>query len=142
MNNNIQISLVMLLVFLVALIQSATGHTSTQQTNSEAIQKRITPIGQVNISEKIEMPSTEPQLTDIGKSIYENNCVVCHDTGAAGSPKLTDKAAWAPRLKQGLKVLTDHVIKGYKLMPAKGACMKCSNTEIEEAVKYIVKQVK
>jgi len=99
------------------------------------------PIGQVKVSAtSTSTPTT--QLTDVGQSVYENNCVVCHDTGAAGSPKLNDKAAWAPRLKQGLKVLTDHVINGYKLMPAKGACMKCSNAEIEAAVKYIIKNVK
>jgi hypothetical protein len=32
---------------------------------------------------------------------YKTSCSTCHDAGVANAPKLGDKAAWAPRLKQG-----------------------------------------
>ena len=41
-----------------------------------------------------------------GKAIYDTNCSTCHKDGVMNAPKLGDKAAWAPRLKQGLDVLT------------------------------------
>ena len=31
--------------------------------------------------------------------------MACHATGAAGAPKFGDKAAWAPRIKQGIDTL-------------------------------------
>ncbi len=32
---------------------------------------------------------------------YKSACSTCHDAGVANAPKLGDKAAWAPRVKQG-----------------------------------------
>jgi len=79
-----------------------------------------------------------------GESIYKSKCVACHNTGAAGAPKLDDKAAWAPRIAQGNAVLTQHAIEGYKgstgYMPPKGGYMNLSDEEIAMAVQYMVSQ--
>lgn len=61
--------------------------------------------------------------------------------GLAGSPKLDDKAAWAPRLGQGIAGFTASVLKGKGLMPAKGGSA-ASEAEIKETVIYMVSSVK
>ena len=35
-----------------------------------------------------------------GKAVYDKVCFACHAESVAGSPKLGDKAAWAPRIKR------------------------------------------
>ena len=74
-----------------------------------------------------------------GKEIYNKSCALCH---AALSPKLSDKAAWEPRLKQGNDALVAAVVKGKGTMPAKGGAAKLSEADIKAAVDYMVEQVK
>ncbi len=68
---------------------------------------------------------------------YAKSCAACHATGAAGAPKKGDKAAWAPRLKQGDTVLLGHVKNGFKAMPPKGLCMDCSDADYKALIKYM-----
>ena len=75
-----------------------------------------------------------------GKKIYESACVACHAAGVAGAPKLGDKAAWAPRIKTGLDVMTASVLKGKGAMPPKGAAGAASDAELRAAVEYMVVQ--
>ena len=81
-----------------------------------------------------------------GQGIYMNFCAPCHATGVAGAPKVGDKAAWAPRLKQGEKVLVERSIKGYQgsagFMPARGGNSALSDSEVANAVAYMVAQSK
>ena len=35
-----------------------------------------------------------------GEAAYRQYCAYCHDDGTVGAPKIGDKVAWAPRLKQ------------------------------------------
>ena len=65
-------------------------------------------------------------------------CVACHAAGVAGSPKFGDKAAWAPRIKTGLDMLTVSVIKGKGAMPPKGGSATSSDADIRSAVEYMV----
>src|SRR6185295_18648099 len=62
--------------------------------------------------------------TTDGKSIFGNLCHSCHEKGVGGAPIVGDKAAWAPRVAEGLDTLVKHAIEGYTgksgIMPAKG----------------------
>jgi len=82
---------------------------------------------------------------DVGKKIYDSACMACHATGAAGAPKLTDKANWTPRIAQGLETLYTHSIKGFQgkagVMPAKGGS-SASDEEVKAAVRYMVNAAK
>jgi cytochrome c5 len=80
-------------------------------------------------------------VADAGKALYETACLACHAAGVAGSPKLGDKAAWAPRLALGVDGLTASVIKGKGAMPAKGGSA-ASDADIKAAVQYMVASVK
>ena len=64
-------------------------------------------------------------------------CMACHAAGVAGAPKLGDKAAWAPRIAQGLPTLVNSAIKGKGAMPPKGGSA-APDTEVRAAVEYMV----
>lgn len=82
---------------------------------------------------------------DAGKKTYEAACQACHTPGIAGAPKFGDKAAWAPRIKQGNEVLYTHAIKGFQgkagVMPAKGGS-SASDEEVKAAVDYMTTAAK
>jgi cytochrome c5 len=82
----------------------------------------------------------KPAAAD-GKKVFDSTCTACHATGVAGAPKLGDKAAWAPRLAQGVDGLTANVIKGKGAMPPKGGS-SASDADIKAVVDYMVSQAK
>jgi cytochrome c oxidase subunit II len=77
-----------------------------------------------------------------GKTTYDTVCMACHTTGAAGAPKLGDKAAWAPRLKQGKDALYAAAIKGKGAMPPKGGNTAIPDDAVKAAVDYLIASVK
>ena len=77
-----------------------------------------------------------------GAKVFASGCNVCHAAGIAGAPKLGDKTAWAPRLGQGIDVLTTSVIKGKGAMPPRGAVATASDAELRGAVEYMVAAAK
>jgi len=82
---------------------------------------------------------------DAGKKVFDSACIACHGAGIAGAPKMGDKAAWAPRVKQGAPVLYTHAIQGFQgkagVMPPKGGAA-VSDDEVKAAVDYIVAAAK
>ncbi len=77
-----------------------------------------------------------------GAKVFASGCNACHTAGIAGAPKLGDKAAWAPRMGQGIDALTAAVIKGKGAMPPRGAVANASDAELRGAVEYMVATVK
>jgi len=75
-----------------------------------------------------------------GESVYKKACKNCHDAGIAGAPKLSDSAAWAPRIEKGNDALLESVKNGLNAMPPKGACMSCSDEELRSAIAYMISQ--
>ncbi|MFZ4524155.1 MAG: c-type cytochrome [Chlorobium sp.] len=78
-----------------------------------------------------------------GKATYDAGCAACHKTGIMGAPRTGDKAAWAPRIAQGQKMLVSKSIKGFKgntgtMMP-KGGNLKLTDQQVGDAVAYMVK---
>lgn len=82
---------------------------------------------------------------DAGKKLFDSTCTACHTPGIAGAPKFGDKAAWAPRIKQGVATLYDHALKGFQgksgVMPPKGGS-SASDADVKAAVDYIVAAAK
>ena len=77
-----------------------------------------------------------------GKAVYDSSCVACHGAGVAGAPKLGDKAAWEPRLKQGMAALHQAAIKGKNAMPPKGGNAALSDADVTAAVDFMAAQSK
>ncbi len=82
----------------------------------------------------------------LGKKIYSSSCQACHATGAAGAPKLGDKANWAPRIATGMDKMSANAINGFRgsqgYMPAKGGFSNLSDDEVTAAVAYMVAESK
>jgi c(7)-type cytochrome triheme protein len=75
-----------------------------------------------------------------GKSVYQSLCSACHDSGAAGAPKVGDAAAWASRLERGLASLQASAISGKGTMPAKGGNPALSDADVRAAVAYMLER--
>jgi len=77
-----------------------------------------------------------------GKKIFDANCAACHGAGIAGAPKFGDKAAWAPRIAQGVNVLYAHAVGGFQgkggVMPPKGGNVSLPDADVKAAVDYMV----
>ena len=87
-------------------------------------------------------PQAKPAAAAEGKAVYDKLCFACHQQSVAGSPKLGDKDAWAPRLKQGTDTLVQSVIKGKGAMPPKAGNPSLSDAEIRAAVEFMTSQSK
>ena len=86
-------------------------------------------------------PTTAATGKPDGKKVFEANCVACHGAGIAGAPKFGDKAAWAPRIAQGIDVLYTHAIGGFQgkggIMPPKGGNIALPDPDVKAAVEYM-----
>ena len=71
------------------------------------------------------------------QAVYARSCQICHENPAAGAPLRGDHAAWAPRIAQGMPLLMEHTIHGYKQMPPLGLCMSCTEAELEALIRYM-----
>jgi cytochrome c5 len=80
---------------------------------------------------------TAPTPPRTGKEIVEAQCVKCHGTGVGGAPKIGDRAAWIPRLKQGLDTVVASAIHGHGAMPPRGGMADLTDVEIRSAVVYM-----
>lgn len=84
-----------------------------------------------------------------GKTIFDGLCTNCHTNPATGAPDIHDKAAWAPRVAQGIDTLVKHAIDGYQgkngngpLMPPKGGMPSLTDAQVKATVEWMVSQVK
>jgi cytochrome c5 len=87
----------------------------------------------------------DPKLA-AGKTVYDANCAACHEAGMMGAPKPGDKAAWAPRIAQGIAVMTKNSIAGFTgkvgMMPAKGGNASLTDEEVTNAVAFMADKSK
>lgn len=144
-----------LIFFITSLL--LTLNLFAADNSPSAIEKRIAPVGTVNISEQAptlkeapepqaEAPATPINSTQAettqnkGKQIYETKCSICHASGVAGAPKLSDSAEWKKRYQQGMQILLQHVLQGFNAMPPKGTCTDCSEQDLQDAIDYMLKQ--
>jgi len=75
---------------------------------------------------------------DAGVSVYNSKCIICHGSGVVGAPKMGDKEAWAPRIATGMDAMLANVIKGKNAMPPKGTCTECSESDLVDAIVFMV----
>jgi len=81
-----------------------------------------------------------------GRAVWLANCRACHATDIAGAPRITDKAAWAPRVKKGREALYRSALNGLfgpkgTEMPARGGNAQLTDGEVRAAVDYMVTAV-
>ena len=163
---------VVILIMVAILVSSIVFDAEHPAMTEQAILARIEPVGEVVVGEgpsvaaapaaaapaaagapapTVAIPTVPPPAPAAqaatagaadGKAVYEKVCAVCHVAGVAGAPKFADKAAWSPRLAQGIEALHASVIKGKGAMPPKGGAPQLSEADLRAAVEYMVGAVK
>jgi cytochrome c5 len=82
-------------------------------------------------------PAAATAKADAVPALYTQLCQTCHAAGVAGAPKVGDKAAWAPRIAEGMDKVMAIVISGKGAMPPKGGS-SASEAELRTVVTYMV----
>jgi cytochrome c5 len=146
------LAIVLFTVSMFFLARGIGGSAFARMQNSTgAMLARIQPVGQVRIgepgkvaaAETTQLAAAQPAAAPAaggksGEEVYNGGCLACHSTGAAGAPKLGDKAAWEPRVAQGLDGLINSAINGKNAMPPKGGNPSWSDEDIRNAVTFML----
>ncbi len=154
---------------ILLLVKLITGGMQVDQDSAamseEAIAKRLKPVGEVRMlgdeetaatgqtvvagmAQPVQAPSVAA-VTDAatsgagaGEQLFNSVCQACHAAGVAGAPKTGDKAAWQPRIAQGIEVLYTSALNGKGVMPAKGGAAGSPDADVRAAVDLMVSKVK
>lgn len=129
-----------LLFLCLAPLSGLSAYHRVFDNRPEAVEKRLQSPAEcvVDGAPQKAQPAAE-KAQEPGEQVYRRYCSVCHSQGIAGAPKTGDEAAWQKRLDQGWPTLMKHAIQGYKGMPAKGHCMKCSDQDIRESIEFMIR---
>jgi len=73
-----------------------------------------------------------------GRAAYQQTCSRCHETGERGAPMVSNPEDWAGRSNLWSAVLTEHAVKGYFGMPAKGGSEDLDRYDMEVAAEYML----
>jgi cytochrome c5 len=97
--------------------------------------------GSISANDK---PLQLAQLTDgfDAEKTYMQSCFACHNSGAAGAPRVGNADDWAMRIEKGMDVLVANSISGINAMPPKGLCFTCSDEDLKAIVQYMVDKSK
>jgi len=153
-----------LLVQLAVHAYAGRSHKDDPAMSDAAVKKRLAPVAQITVDPNAPTTPAAPApaaptvasvaaptaaaaapakgAAGSGKATYDSVCHVCHGAGVAGAPKLGDKAAWAPRIKQGVAALHATALKGKGAMPPKGGNPSLSDADVAAAVDYMVSAAK
>ncbi len=130
-------ALLLPLLIIVTLVYSVISNTAPSAatngaTMPSAVQERIAKVGTLSMKES----GAGKALRSGEEVVTKGPCMACHGTGALGSPKLGDKAAWAPRIATGNAALLLSAMKGKNAMPPQGGG-DYQDIEIARAVVYL-----
>lgn len=136
----------------LGLTASAAMALAQDDAERDAIAERLKPVGELCVQgEDCGSASASAGADDSassggggdidGAGIYNNVCMACHETGAAGAPVRGDEAAWADRVEKGFATLLDHSMNGFNAMPARGGNPNLSDAEMEAVTAYMVEPV-
>lgn len=141
-------------VFLLArIIPSGEPPDTSDPILRDVMDQRIAPVGKVYVGEvPAEAMQEAAQTGDAGaagagaafadgEEVYQAVCSACHGTGAAGAPKLGDKAAWDKYLSKSIEESYQIAIDGNGPMPAKGGRTDLSDEQVKSAVDHMLKAV-
>lgn len=142
-----------LMIVTILIIVIAVGYDRTDPLANPSrvamAAERVKPVASV----RTELPPAPAQVVVIeapapnvvavatidGGAIYNQVCMACHLSGAAGAP-IPGSDAWAERAAKGIDVLTASAVNGIGIMPAKGGRMDLSDDEIRASVQHMLDQ--
>ena len=127
----VPVASLLLLVKLVLSTPSADPNAMTP----ENIAARMQPVARIEMGAAAAKPGARS-----GEDIVKATCGACHQTGVANAPKIGDKAAWAPYLKEGLQGMLAVASKGKGAMPPKGGDASLTDAELTRAIVFMANQ--
>ena len=107
---------------------------NTKRADEEDINARIHPVAKVELAAAGAAAGNRT-----GEQMVQAACFACHGTGAAGAPKIGDKAAWGPRIAKGLDGLMKSATNGIRAMPARGGS-DATDAELARAIAFMANQ--
>lgn len=110
--------------------------TGSSAMTEEAVAQRLKPVAEVAFKD-----ANAPRVLQAGNEVYTAACAACHDSGAAGAPKMGDQGAWADRLTKGFDTLWKHAVEGIGAMPAKGGASDLDDIEVARAIVHMTDAV-
>jgi cytochrome c5 len=142
----------LIIIARIIAANTSVAHRADDPVYQRQVEERIQPVARVAIAGQdnsaLAPPAAAPAVAataaaDLtGEQIYNQACVACHGAGVAGAPKFGDKAAWAPRIAQGIDTLHNHALQGFQgkagYMPPKGGRTDLSDQSVLNGVDYIV----
>ncbi|MGZ5237167.1 MAG: c-type cytochrome, partial [Caldimonas sp.] len=124
-----------------AAAASAATTTASASAPVAVAAAEVKPAAAATIAVASATPAAAKADAGAPPALYAQICSACHAQGVAGAPKFGDKAAWAPRVAQGIDALTASAIKGKNAMPPKGGST-ASDAEIKAVVTYMANAAK
>lgn len=92
--------------------------------------------GSQESSDATGTPAASPADPKLAR-LYDQTCRACHTNPASGAPQTGDRKAWDARMAQGMDLLLEHTLNGYRGMPPLGSCMDCSEAEFEALIRFM-----
>jgi cytochrome c5 len=150
------VAIALIIVARIIAANTSLAHKAEDPVFAQQVVERIRPVARVAVAGKdnaaLNPPSAAPAAAagptaDLsGEQVFNQACVACHGAGVAGAPKYGDKAAWAPRIAQGMDTLHKHALQGFQgkngLMPPKGGRTDFSDQSVMNGVDYMVAAAK
>ena len=125
-----------LIIVIVALVELVVTRPQADPAamTPDAVAARIQPVGRIEFG---AASAGGARAQRSGEDVVKSVCAVCHQTGAAGAPKIGDKAAWAKLNSQGLDRLTQNAAAGIRAMPPRGGNPDVTDFELARAIVYM-----
>jgi cytochrome c5 len=124
---------IVIILMLVNMVASyGRSGAGSNALTPQAVDKRIAPVAGFDL-----VDANAPKVFKTGEQVFSSVCTSCHTAGVAGAPKIGDKAAWGPRMAEGLPAMFNIALHGKGAMPPKGGNPALSDYEVERAVVFM-----
>ncbi|MEE4305117.1 MAG: c-type cytochrome [Wenzhouxiangella sp.] len=149
------VAFTVVIIILALIIHDREFDGEQSAARQAAVEERLQPVGGVYAGEtgraaaqaaaEAAAASSEPQVafegsTD-GEMIYGRVCAACHDSGAAGAPRLVAGEMGTRLADKGRETLVSNAINGINAMPARGGRSDLSDEQVAASVDYMLDQV-
>jgi cytochrome c5 len=119
-------------------IRQMPSHGGNPNLTDTEIARAITHMVNMSGGKWIEPTSkSKPAGPRSGEQIVKMQCSKCHQKGVGGAPKIGDREAWIPRLKNGIDATIQSAANGHGGMPARGGMASLSDAELRNAISYM-----
>lgn len=142
-SRGIMVGTIVVAIVLIAVVVPFSmrgGKSAAVSDSAESVEARIQPVAKFEL-QKAAAPAAGGAQKD-GATVFSSVCTACHSTGAAGAPKVGDKAAWGPRIAKGKEALYQSALNGKNAMPPRGGSASLSDAEVKAAVDFMVGKAK